>query len=352
MESKKKEYKTRILNQITYLQCSINNDETMLDNIKHQGNTPFVLAQIDKISRCNDSRYEKIDSFTKELEDLEKGLLNNKISTELQQEKNAHIEHGNNVIQKRLEKNTIKQEKSDISQTFYKKNAMADRETRWSKKDMQRSYQYYLKNVNSIPAYIQRNLEEMPNNKGYIWKGIMCYGSLPPEKNRPVTMFERYKEGLLIIHEWTAREYKVYHKKNRDKKILYSTEYRKPINIITEPNIIIPKNNNVIIPQYNPPPPTTIRHPINTPPTTTIRPPINTPPTTTIRPPINTPPKATIRPPYNPHPKATIRPPYNPHPKATNRPPYNPRPKATNRPPMKPSMQKINIKKNTGGENT
>jgi hypothetical protein len=69
----------------------------------------------------------------------------------------------------------------------------------------------------------------MPNNKGYIWKNIYCYGERPADPNEPVIMFETQREGLLIIHETTDKEYKIWYKKGTSKKILHSCTQRRKL---------------------------------------------------------------------------------------------------------------------------
>jgi hypothetical protein len=69
----------------------------------------------------------------------------------------------------------------------------------------------------------------MPNNKGYIWKNISCYGERPPTPGEPVILFETQKDGLLIIHETTDKETKIWYKKGNSKKILHSCTPRRKI---------------------------------------------------------------------------------------------------------------------------
>lgn len=94
------------------------------------------------------------------------------------------------------------------------------------KKDYE--YRCFLKLCNSIPEYIKRNLKKMPNNKGYIWKGIILYGSLPPEEEITI-LFENLGRDILKIHEITQKEYKIFEKKGKDKRILISKEKRRKI---------------------------------------------------------------------------------------------------------------------------
>ena len=51
-------------------------------------------------------------------------------------------------------------------------------------------------------------------------EGVHCYGHLPPEKGRPLTLFER-KNGVQIIHEWTSKWYKIYERPKNGRKNLY-----------------------------------------------------------------------------------------------------------------------------------
>lgn len=92
-------------------------------------------------------------------------------------------------------------------------------------------YRQYLNRVDSLPEYILNNLSTMPNNKGYIWRGMSCYGKLPAERGQPYILFEKIRGGILRIHEYSTAPanvrwsyiYKVYEKKGKDKRILIKT---------------------------------------------------------------------------------------------------------------------------------
>jgi hypothetical protein len=226
MESKRKDYINKILSEIMNLENSIYADNNMLDSIKHQGETPFVMAQINKVETRNNIKIIDIENLNIRLKHINMGHLDNEFLSEIQQNKIDQDTHKSYIINKRLEQSKIKEAKSKISQDFYKKTAQGDRETKWSVKNIEKTYQHFLRTNDSIPQYILRNLEDMPNNKGYIWKGIICLGELPEETKYPLTLFERQK-GLLIIHEWTYTEYKIFHKKDKDKKVLFSSQIRK-----------------------------------------------------------------------------------------------------------------------------
>ena len=82
---------------------------------------------------------------------------------------------------------------------------------------------------------MEKNLKEMPSNKGYIFKNIYFFGSLKPDsKNK--TLFERNKDTL-YIHEYTyppkeedVYYYKLYKKFKKDPKILIQQQqYKKKL---------------------------------------------------------------------------------------------------------------------------
>ena len=65
----------------------------------------------------------------------------------------------------------------------------------------------------------------MPNNKGYIWRNVYLYGYLPEEKG-PRVLFEKIG-NVLVIHEHTDTEYKIFNKNGRDKKVLVHKQIKK-----------------------------------------------------------------------------------------------------------------------------
>lgn len=96
--------------------------------------------------------------------------------------------------------------------------------------DYNYEYRCFLKSCSHIPEYIKRNLKKMPNNKGYIWKGIFLYGHLQNEEETTI-LFENIGHDILRIHEITNKEYKIFEKKGKDKKILISKEKRRKLSL-------------------------------------------------------------------------------------------------------------------------
>ena len=83
----------------------------------------------------------------------------------------------------------------------------------------------YLKIINTIDPFILANLKKMPSNKGYIWRGIYCYGELPPE-SKNIIMFDKCKNGVMKIRECINDKIYIYEKIGKGPKKLIETIQR------------------------------------------------------------------------------------------------------------------------------
>lgn len=108
--------------------------------------------------------------------------------------------------------------------------AAPQREDRWAdikiQNKMNREWNWICRMDNYMPSYMRENLRKMPNNKGYIWKGIHYYGNLPCEHPKDVnTLFEKNNQ-ILYIHEYGRGFYRFYEKKDKTKtKTLVEERY-------------------------------------------------------------------------------------------------------------------------------
>lgn len=87
------------------------------------------------------------------------------------------------------------------------------------------NYEEYFKVCQGIPDYLKKKLEDMPNNKGYIWKGVCLFGGKAVDDQPKTTLFE--KDGnTMFIHEWTKTEYFLFSKEKDQKRILVKKQKR------------------------------------------------------------------------------------------------------------------------------
>ena len=91
---------------------------------------------------------------------------------------------------------------------------------------------YHMNNATrNLPQYMKRNLKKMPNNKGYIYKGVYFYGAKSPNKRDSSNlMFEQVDKNTLRIIKTTEKNIIISEKNQRTNKttIIYE-EKRIPI---------------------------------------------------------------------------------------------------------------------------
>lgn len=194
-----------IKNQIKFNLDNINYLEKSLNKFRNLNMTEFNLLQIEKIKNQIMEKKQEIKNLQENPEEFLKKELP--------------------IKPKNIKKNNKKQKIKTINTykpNFPKKFQPSDR-------SIQRDCNYFLKNCNSIPDYMRKNLSKMPNNKGYIWRGIYCYGEKKKEKNKPYVMFEKERGGNLKIHEWDKFSYRLFIKGKNQKQVLVFEQERRQI---------------------------------------------------------------------------------------------------------------------------
>lgn len=226
MNSMRKSEKNRIREEIRSINGFIDTDNAAIARLRYQtGNIEYTKTQIQKLKQKNEDRQETLKSLEQRIVDLEDGLLDQELENEYDQVKSEIERKENEARVKREQENADQKIKNQKSKQFYESGRASDQLARSLKHEMHRGYKYYLKICDSVPDYMIKKLKEMPNNKGYIWRGMYCYGELDAEPGEPDILFEKNKD-LLIIHEWTGSEYKIWHKKGKGRKSLQSvTKY-------------------------------------------------------------------------------------------------------------------------------
>lgn len=230
MEVRRRHEKNKLLSEISDIKNYNKVDISTLGRLRSSGvNVEFNKKQIDKIYKAIEEREEKLERLKERLQKLPTGELD----AELEKQSNdIHSEIQRKVDEKKKHKAEIaasKQEDRKKSQAYYQADRAITRKDRRNNKDINWGYNFFKRNCSSVPDYMRKKLADMPENKGYIWKSVYCYGERPAEKGRPVSMFERPRGGdKLLIHEWTPNVYKLYEKIGKGPKTLVMTQKRKP----------------------------------------------------------------------------------------------------------------------------
>jgi hypothetical protein len=175
-----------------------------------------------QISQKIAERAAEIENMKTKIADIESGKLDAVLLEESKRESKSYHDSHTSMLQKRREAHDKEKEMRD---TVYKKPREKEN------KHIEKDYAYYLKVHNSIgdtlPDNMRENLRTMPNNKGYIWRGCLFCGLLPPERGQPYIAFEKLRGGITRIHETDEYETRIYEKYGKEKKQLVS---RKPRN--------------------------------------------------------------------------------------------------------------------------
>jgi hypothetical protein len=216
-----------IKDELRNISMAIEKSNASASLMRCQPETKFSKAQIHTIIEKNKERINEKEVLEKRLRDLKAGLLDKELLLTVRAQMDEARAKKRLTMQRKKDLAADKEVKSIISKAYYQATRKQDRKNKYANKNMNRSYRHFTRACNSVPSYMRRNLSEMPNNKGYFWKSVACYGDLPREIGKPTVLFDRRRGGVMVIHEWSPNEYRVYEKKGKGRKVLVSCTKRK-----------------------------------------------------------------------------------------------------------------------------
>ena len=121
---------------------------------------------------------------------------------EIEQLYKTNIDHIADADLKKSKQDAINAERDERdhakSSLFITSEHKAMRNDRYIEKCIVREYAKLCDIASQLPDYISRNLENMPNNKGYKWRGVVFFGKLPEERNGNTVIFEKKFDNTLI----------------------------------------------------------------------------------------------------------------------------------------------------------
>jgi hypothetical protein len=223
--------KNRINQQVkdfqTWKKC---NEDAEFRLMRSTTNVDFNTRRIKKMRQETVDFDTEIEVLKRRLEKLQVGELNKELKQQRKIETACATKKAHEKRNKKLEEIKEKEEKSKTSIAFYKNTLQSARKHRYSVRSAVKGYDYLLRVQKSLPVYIRNNLDNMPNNKGYVWRGVQYFGKKPPERNNKYVLFEN-KKGKLYIHEWTPDFLRftlsVKNNRNGPTTFLYTKTYEK-----------------------------------------------------------------------------------------------------------------------------
>jgi hypothetical protein len=194
-------------------------------NITNDDN--YSRRQVEKLSDSIEVRTQILQDLRERLDKIETGELDEEMINHILKNTKEFKIKAREHMTKIQEKNKIKQEDYDFGMKMHQKDINCDKQ---DKSYFYNSTMKHFEKANeSLPDYIQRDLKNMPNNEGYIWKSVYFYG-LKNASNTGLTKMTDNRKGYKIIHVWSKNQYKVYEKKSREAEVLISTSARRQKN--------------------------------------------------------------------------------------------------------------------------
>ena len=202
--------------------------EQSIHHLRHSSlGVDYCKHQISQARERITTLEDRIKECEEKIVLLDKGQLDQEINDELSKNTQDLRLQEKNAIKKKSDAQVAKKEKEERGWAKINKE---NRENRNRGREVRNGYSYFMRTSNKLPNYMKRNLKEMPNNKGYIFRDIQFYGELPTEKG-PRVLFEKPNHDTLWIHEWDDTMYRKYEKKGKEKKRLIKKEKRRLLNI-------------------------------------------------------------------------------------------------------------------------
>ena len=212
----------------------LNENKTELKRQKHyQSQAAELLIETDASDFVHNSAQKKYDKATIRIEELENNIkkdgLIDRVGIWL--ESSVHI-HANALKHEKVIQNKKMEEKSrkkNIRDDYYKNLRKFCKASRNQRYQIRRTQRWLDRTEKFFPEWKIKKLQNMPNNKGYIWRGIHYYGYKPAIPGEPVFLFEQ-KGKHLYIHEITTHFHKIFIKESKkSRRKLIETKHRRTI---------------------------------------------------------------------------------------------------------------------------
>ena len=225
--------KNKIISQLTSLETKIERAKNSNDELIRSTairDREYKETQLEKNEELIEKYTAERDIVKERLQRLERGELDDEIQQEI--DKNMKTIRKKHEVSRKKEEENAKKDSSNKkdSEKFNEKQRSSDYQSRQLKFESQKAYERFCNT--EIPNYIIDNLKTMPNNKGYIWKNIWCFGEKPAlydksGKPEQVVMFERQRDTM-FIHEITENEHYLYKKVGQQPREYVSGLRRNP----------------------------------------------------------------------------------------------------------------------------
>lgn len=226
--------KNRLRGIISENNVSISRMENSIKTIRNgeikTSDSSFFAKSLESYREGVKTKTEENEKLTERLNKIDLGELDQELSESRKTEDAELSRKAKSDTETKKNKEVLVKIEEDKFNEKVQKQIKDDKDSNYYKRIVDNDYKYYCKVCSTIPNYMSQNLKTMPNNKGYIFKGVWCYGELPVKNDRDkdnVIMFEKnMASNSLMIHTYTPTEYILHEKKGNNFKVLVKREPR------------------------------------------------------------------------------------------------------------------------------
>ena len=229
MEGYRHAEKNKILNEVASVRAKIERSKNAIDSLRKNTmirDKEFLEKKMDENKELIESLNEKLEWLQERICQVENGELDDELSEKVQQNMDDIYQKVDSAKKKKAFVKKKMEKKTAEAVSFHKRQKDNDYQKKRQYYDMLREYERFCDL--DIPPYISENLKDMPNNKGYIWKGVWCFGERPRQHDEECTMFEKQR-AIMYIHEIDKNEHVIFKKVGKDPKELHSRVSRRII---------------------------------------------------------------------------------------------------------------------------
>ena len=192
MDKKRRSYKNKIIIEIKDIENFITRNTEAISYLKKSNlGIDFIQNQISKIKISLEEKKELLVKKEKELKGIEEGFSDNNINKKYSNDLINKQKNDSDFLKKKKEKTDEKNKNKEVYNSYMKDIINISRSERQNKRDYKNCLKYFEKVSEQLPDYIKKNLLDMPNNKGYIWKGVWFFGAKPQKDyDKTMSMYE------------------------------------------------------------------------------------------------------------------------------------------------------------------
>lgn len=200
-------------------------DTTALTKFKGGNNAElFIQKQVEKLTSSIEGRNKSISELQDRLEKLETGDLDKELLDDIK--RNTKISKDKHTLY--LEEKQRKRKEKEEDSAFGKKMYDRDRESDKQNKSyfFNSTLRHFNKAEDTLPDWMKHELDNMPNNEGYIWKSVHFYGRRAPD-NKGYTQVTEAKKGVRVITRWWPNRLQIIEKRGRGPETIVHEEARR-----------------------------------------------------------------------------------------------------------------------------